>query len=58
MRFLKGMVMDRNSMSLTACSGIVALLYRLGLIGLRVTILGPLYYTALLHSHPLMEDCQ
>jgi hypothetical protein len=43
--------------SLTACYQVVALLYGLGLIGLRVTILGPLYYTALPHLHPLMEDC-
>jgi hypothetical protein len=44
--------------SLTACYRVVALLYELGLIGLRVTILGPLYYTALPHLQPLMEDCR
>jgi hypothetical protein len=44
--------------SLTACYRVVALLYGLGLIGLRVTILGPLYYTAPPHLHPLMEDCR
>src|SRR3984893_12286347 len=44
--------------SLTACYRDVALLYGLGLIGLRVTILGPLYYTALSHSSPLMEGCR
>jgi hypothetical protein len=32
--------------SLTACYGVVALLYGLGSIGLRVTILGPLYFAA------------
>jgi hypothetical protein len=36
----------------------VALLYGLGLTGLQVNILGPLYYAALSHLHPLMEDCQ
>jgi hypothetical protein len=41
--------------SLTARYRVVALLYGLGL---QVTILGPLYYTALSHSHPLMEGCR